>query len=249
MVFLFALCSCDHESDPRDTLENNSEEQNEDDPGEEEIKAGLPTFTGLAGTKWLWGQSLLEFNDNGTVRFRGRAPDYPYTVDGGTLVDGQPGGGAITTLGTFTINAERDTLEILNYRNNAPAEGTGTLEGITKTYNAVFLRRDPATLTQEFLTELSTSTMVGTEWNVGGVGGGSNGDRFKNCQWIIFFNKTEAVNQSGGGVFVDTYTFNKEKRRCQIYYINDFIIRSNWDSANTPSYKEYNHAMDYARVW
>jgi hypothetical protein len=221
------------------------------DGWEEDEDDSLPAFTGLSGTKWLWGQSLLEFGDT-TVRFRGKTPDYTYTVTGGALVEGEDGGGNITVLGDFIINAERDTLEIVNYRNNDPASGTGELEGDSQhRYNAVFHRRNPEALTAEYLAELAVSTVVGTEWNVGGVGGGNNGDRFKNCQWIIFFTGSRVVNQSGDSTqtFVDKYTFNAAKRKGWIYFINDFIIRANWDTLHIPSYKVYGHTMDCARVW
>jgi hypothetical protein len=251
-VLLLFACAMEV-PDPRD---DSSDDPVEELPPVEDIPAieELPPFEGLAGTTWLWGQSLLEFNgESGTVRFRGRAPDYNYTLDGG-FVAGQSAGGTITTLGAFTINAERDTLEILNYRGNYPATGTGELEGSPRaTYNAEFHRKDPALLTAEFLAELSESTVVGTEWNVGAMGdkGTDNGARFKICQWIIFFTEDEAVNQSGDTTqrFVDTYTFDREKRRCDIYFINDFTIYADWDSAVTQSYKQYNHSMAYARVW
>jgi formylglycine-generating enzyme required for sulfatase activity len=223
-----------------------------DDGYETEAEDGMPPFTVLAGTKWLWGQSLLEFTET-TVRFRGREPSYPYTLSGG-LVEGQPAGGTISTLGAFTIDDNRAVLEILNYRNNYPATGTGDLEGDSQTtYNAVFRRKNPAALTPEYLSELSTRTVVGTEWNVGDAGdmGADNGARFKQSQWIVFFTKDRAVNRSGDSTqtFVDTYRFNKDRRRCDIYYINDFTIYQNWDTAYTESYKQYGHSMSYARVW
>ena len=223
-----------------------------DDGYEFEAEDGMPAFTVLAGTKWLWGQSLLEFSDSAVI-FRGRGPSYSYTLSGG-LTDGQPASGAISTLGAFTINENRTVLEILDYRNNYPATGTGDLEGDSQqTYNAVFRRKNPDALTEEYLQELSTRTVVGTEWNVGAAGdmGASNGARFKDCQWIVFFTKDRAVNQSGDSTqtFVDTYRFNKDRRRCDIYYINDFTVHADWDTAYTASYKQYNHSMSYARVW
>jgi hypothetical protein len=231
---LLCFSSCDLTVPPPVESPQGQDTGESQEPGAE---AGeLPAFSGLAGTAWLWGQSLLVFGES-TVRFRGRSPDYPYTVSG--LPEGEAGGGAIATLGDFVINAARDTLEIINYRNNGPALNDITKE--TKVFNAVFARKNPEGL-------VIPRTIVGTEWNVGGVGGGSNGDRFKQCQWIIFFNKDELVNQSGGGVFIDAYTFDGD-RRGWIEYINNFVLTSNWDTMNIPSYKQYGHSMVCARVW
>jgi hypothetical protein len=243
-----ALAACDTGYAPRNYTEDTPRRE---EPQGEEPQGELPVFEGLAGTKWLWGQSLLEFGET-AVRFRAIAPDYPYTVTGGELPEGEAGGGTITGLGDFIINPERDTLEILNYRNNSPATGTGELEGDSRlSYNAVFRRRDPVELTEEYLAELATTTVVGTEWNVGGTGGGSNSDRFKACQWIIFFTGDRLVNQSGDSTqtFVDRYTFDAEERRGWIYYINDFVINPAWTTLHIPSYKQYGHTMDCARVW
>jgi hypothetical protein len=211
-----------------------------------EPEEALPAFAGLAGTRWLWGQSLLEFAED-TVVFRGDSSrPYGFSLAGGSLREGEEGGGVIDTLGEFTVNAERTLLEILNYRNNGPA--SNELTGETKTYNAVFRRKDPAALTPGCLAELSVSTVWGTEWNVGGPGGGDNGDRFKDCQWIIFFTQTEAANRSGGGVFIDAYSFDKAARKGWIYYINDFEIKDNWDTLYIPDYKKYGHDMPCVRV-
>jgi hypothetical protein len=240
-----AIAGCDTDIDPRESSADDETLEEE----ELDEQQDLPAFTVLAGTKWLWGQSLLEFTDSNTVKFRGAGPAYGYTTTG--ITEGAPFGGTITTLGAFTVNADRDTLEIVNYRNNYPATGTGELEGDSQhTYNAVFRRRDPAALTAEYMAELSKKTVVGTEWNVGGVGGGDNGDRFKNCQWIVFFTKDRVVNQSGDSTqtFVDMYTFNSGNRHGWIYFINDFIIRADWDTLHIPSYKVYGHTMDCARV-
>jgi hypothetical protein len=226
------------QGDPRDDSE-------QPELPEEPIE-DLPAFTGLADAAWLWGQSLLEFTEDAVI-FRGDASrPYAFTISGGSLRDGEEGGGVIDTLGEFTVNAERTVLEILNYRNNGPA--SDELTGETKTYNAVFRRRDPAVLTPDYLAELSTGTVWGTEWNVGGVGGGDDGERFKDCQWIIFFTQTEAVNQSGGGAFIDAYTFDKAAREGWIYFINEFEIRDNWDTLYIPSYKKYGHDMPCVRV-
>lgn len=228
------------QGDPREDSEDQQSGLPEE-PEEEE----LPAFTGLAGTKWLWGQSLLEFAED-TVVFRGDA-SRPYGFSVGPLEEGGDGEGVIITLGDFIINAERTVLEILNYRNNGPA--SDELTGEKKTWNAVFRRRDPAVLTPDYLRGLATGTVWGSEWNVGGAGGGDNGERFKDCQWIIFFTRTEAVNRSGGGVFIDAYTFDKDAQEGWIYFINEFEIRNNWETLYIPSYKIYGHDMACVRVW
>jgi hypothetical protein len=241
--FLCCFSACGgyfSQGDPRDDSEQQQPELPEE-PVEE-----LPAFTGLAGSTWLWGQSLLEFTED-TVIFRGDASrPYAFTISGGSLTEGEEGGGVIDTLGEFIVNEERTVLEILNYRNNGPA--SDELTGETKSCNAVFRRRDPAVLTPDYLGELSTATVWGTEWNVGGVGGGDNGDRFKDCQWIIFFTQTEAVNRSGGGVFIDAYTFDKDAQEGWIYFINEFEIRDNWGTLYIPGYKKYGHDMPCVRV-
>jgi formylglycine-generating enzyme required for sulfatase activity len=219
-----------------------------DDGDEDPVEADetiepLPEFTGLPGTKWLWGQSLLEFGES-AVTFRGDGPAYTYTVS--TMTEGQEGRGTITTLGDFIVNEDRSVLEIVDYRRGGVAiDNRGIHE--EKVYNAVFMRRDPAVLTDEYLDELSVSTLIGTEWNVGGKSGGSNGDRFKNSQWLIFFTKTIAVNRSANYTNIDEYTFNKTKMRGWIYFINDFILQ-NWDNMYIPSYKQYGHDMWCCRV-
>jgi formylglycine-generating enzyme required for sulfatase activity len=214
-------------------------------PEDEEQIEPLPDFTGLAGTKWLWGQSLLEFAES-TVTFRGAGPEYPYTVTGGVLTEGLPGGGVIEVLGTFTINAGRDTLEIIDYRSGGIAiDNREKFE--SKVYNAVFTRRDPEVLTAEYLEKLSTSTLMGTEWNVGAKSGGANGDRFKNSQWIVFFTRTISVNRSANYTNIDEYTFNKNSMKGWIYFINNFIL-PNWDNMYIPSYKQYGHDMWCCRV-
>jgi formylglycine-generating enzyme required for sulfatase activity len=213
---------------------------------EEEQIETLPAFTGLAGTKWLWGQSLLEFAES-TVTFRGTGPQYTYTVT--SMTEGQEGTGTIETQGhfngKFTVNAERTTLEIIDYRNGGTAiDNRGKFE--SKVYNAVFTRRDPAVLTPEYLEKLSTSTLMGTEWNIP-VGGGTDGTRGKGTQWIIFFTKTVSVNRSANYTNIDEYTFNKNSMKGWIYFINNFILQD-WDNMYIPVYKQYGHDMRCYRV-
>jgi hypothetical protein len=193
----------------------------------------LPPFQGLAGTKWLWGQSLLEFTENATVIFRGIGPEYPYTVTG--VTEGAAFKGTIEDFGptdmpdtAFTVNADRTELELINYRNN----GAG--------YNAVFTREDPATLV------IPEDTVWGTEWNIP-VGGGTDGTRFKGAQWIIFFTEKTALNRSANYTNIDDYTFDYENMRGWIYYINDFILKD-WDNMYIPEYKQYGHDMWCFRV-
>jgi hypothetical protein len=230
----------------------NIDDEDEDDTriieDEEEVVGELPAFTTLAGTAWLWGQSLLEFDETHVV-FRGDATKhYTYTVS--ALVDGEEGSGTITTLGDFTLNAERDTLEIVNYRNNS-GSGANMMDVADNErrghsnkpfYNAVFTRKNPDTMVVP-----TASTMVGTEWNVGG-----DGTRFSAGQYIIFFTEDECVNQSGNYLFVNFYTFDKTKGSGWIEYITNgdtnFSINPAWSSMYIPSYKQYPHSMDCGRV-
>jgi formylglycine-generating enzyme required for sulfatase activity len=217
---------------------------NGDDEGyveEDEPIEPLPPFTGLAGTKWLWGQSLLEFTESAAIFREDASQPYTYTVT--SMTDGEAGRGAITTLGDFTVNAERSVLEILDYRKGGVAIDNRKIYE-EKVYNAVFMRRDPAVLTQEYMTALSTSTLVGTEWD---VGGGADGARNQSTQWIVFFTKTIAVNRSANFTNIDDYTFNKTRMRGWIYFINDFILK-NWDNLYIPVYKQYGHDMNCYRV-
>jgi hypothetical protein len=192
----------------------------------------LLPFTGLAGTKWLWGQSLLEFTEESAI-FRGIGPEYHYTVT--DVTEGEALKGMILGFGptdmpdtSFTVNADGTELELINYRNN----GAG--------YNAVFVREDPATLV------IPEDTVWGTEWNIP-VGGGTDGTRFKGTQWIIFFTEKTALNRSANYTNVDAYTFDYENMRGWIYYINDFILRD-WDNMYIPDYKDYHHDMVCYRV-
>ncbi|MDR1902154.1 MAG: hypothetical protein LBQ88_07745 [Treponema sp.] len=225
-IILSALLftGCPQQTDPRGggpIVPEKEEPEDDYDPG---------ILTGLSGTKWLWGASLLEFDEDSAV-FR-RNPDYPpysYTVDMGNKT------GVITILGNFTLSEDFKTLEIINYRNNTPNDRN-------KTYNAVFRIQNPEG-------EITIpDTVVGTEWNVGYDSGGS-GERFLPCQWIIFFTKTESVNQSGSGVFVDAYTYDSETKTGWIYFINDFELLENGAKLYIPSYKQYGHDMTSARVY
>jgi formylglycine-generating enzyme required for sulfatase activity len=222
------------------TVPDNGDDGNSTE--EEETIEDLPPFTGLAGTKWNWGQSLLEFTETNTVIFRGAGPEYSYTVT--SMEEGQEGGGNIDTLGDFKVNAERNVLEIIDYRKGGEAVDNRT--GEKRVFNAVFKRRDPAVLTPEYLAELYISTLMGTEWNIP-VGGGTDGTRFKGNQWIIFFEKKITVNRSANVTNIDDYTFNKNKMRGWIYFINDFILRD-WDNMYIPVYKQYGHDMSAHRV-
>jgi hypothetical protein len=245
VLFFCMLCffSCDQGYEPINNDDDDYTEEQEEEAGE------LPAFEGLAGTKWLWGQSLLEF-DGAHAVFRGDASmPYPYTVS--AMEDGAAGGGTITTLGAFTVNAARDTLEIVNYRTNS-GSGSNMMDTADNErrghsdkpyYNAVFKRKNPETMV------VPTGTMLGTEWNVGST---TNGTRFAASQYIIFFTEDECVNQSGNYVFVNFWTFDRATRRGWIEYITHgdtkFSINSAWSTLFIASYKEYSHSMDCARV-
>jgi hypothetical protein len=192
----------------------------EDDDPSTIIEEELKPFENLTGTKWLWGVSLLEFDDEHAI-FRGNQ-NYLYTY----TVDLEAGTGRIEGLADFTLSANRRTLELVDYRNN----GLG--------YNAVFTRKNPETLT------IPTDTVIGTEWNLTD----DDGTRFLHVQWIIFFDNKYSLNQSGGGVFEDRYTYNKDAQTGWIYYINNFEIRNNGQTLYIPKYKEYTHDMICTRV-
>ncbi|MDR1909444.1 MAG: hypothetical protein LBQ35_05980 [Spirochaetaceae bacterium] len=210
----FCIAGCGMEVIPS----NNPLEDYEEDEQEDFDFVSTVSETGLPGTQWLWGASLLEFGED-TVTFR-ENHQYSYTVD----LENRTG--AIATLGSFTLSEDYKILEILDYRSN----GLG--------YNGVFKLRKPGTTAP-----VSSTTLVGTEWNLG-----YSGESFLNVQWIIFFTATEALNQSGGGVFIDDYTYNSKTKRGWIYFINNFEILEKGERLYIPSYKQYGHDMTCTRV-
>lgn len=231
-IFALALGACELDAGGNDSQPDGQADTEEDG-------LNLPPFTALPGSIWRWGQSVLEFTEDAVIYRGDIALPYAYTVE--TMEANAAGSGSIATLGDFTVNAERTILELLNYRNNYQGPPSDPA-GITRPYNAVFKRKNPGALV------IPAATLVGTEWNVGGQGGGDDGGRFKQCQWIIFFTATEAVNQSGGGVFMDAYTFDPATNRGWIQFINNFQIQDNGETMYIPSYKQYGHDMYCARV-
>lgn len=218
LVLLMFFTACPQQNDPR----GGEPFRPGTDKPEGSYDPGL--LSTLAGTKWLWGASLLEFNDDTAIFRQNQDIPYAYTEDMTART------GVIITLGNFVISENFKTLEIIDYRNNTPNDKNTT-------YNAVFVIQDP----QAEIT--IPDTVVGAEWNLH-----ESGERFLACQWIIFFNETEALNQSSGGVFVDEYTYDSTTKRGWIYFINDFEILENGNKLYIPSYKQYGHDMSCVRV-
>lgn len=206
-----------------------------------------PEFTGLAGTKWLWGQSLLEFDETAAVFRRDVSAPYPWHLNT-PLVDGAEAVVAVDTLGNFTLSAGRLTLEIINYRASGDAAYTPS-----PSYTAVFTRKNPEALV------IPGDTLVGTEWNVGYDTAARN-ERFAECQYIIFFGEAvpspgvhaepkNSINRSGGGFFYDSYNYNHANaRKGEIEFIGRFTINADGSELFIPSYKEYGHSMTCYRV-
>jgi hypothetical protein len=185
-------------------------------------------YTGLSGTKWLWGTSLLEFGDTEVVFRENRS--YPYSA-----VDPETGIGVIQTLGSYKISEDTMTLEIMNYRNSQT--NLNLEENEDKEYNAVFTRQKIGPV------RIPANTLVGTEWNLG-----DNGEPFLGVQWIIFLTETTVLNQSASGVFVDDYTYNTTTKKGWIYFINNFEIRDKGETLYIVNYKGYGHTMTCTRV-
>lgn len=213
----------------------------EDDWGElmGEDNTPPPPFTGLAGTAWQWGQSVLEFRGTDAVFRKDASKPYAWTLDA-PLVDGSSGEGNITTLGHFTIDSSRAILTITDYRARGAAYMMDSALTLYPYAAAVFKRKNPGTL------RIPNNTVVGTEWNVGYQN--DSIERFAECQWIVFFTEDLAGNQSGSGIFKDAYTYDPSTRKGRIEFINGFQIRNNGEQLYIPSYKQYAHSMICYRV-
>jgi hypothetical protein len=208
----------------------------EETPGEDK---GPPPFTGLEGTVWLWGQSALEFRGAAAVFRQDESQPYPWELDA-PLAEGAAGSGSIAALGRFTIDPSRETLALAAYRSRGAA-AVADAGGNSHPYpGAVFKRKNPGALV------IPNNTVTGTEWNVGYQS--DSVERFAPCQWIIFFTGDLALNQSGGGVFQDAYTYNPETQKGWIEFINNFQIQDNGNRLYIPSYKQYGHGMICYRV-
>jgi hypothetical protein len=179
-------------------------------------------LTGLAGTTWRWGASVLEFEDDDTVKFR-QTGAYPYTYTAGNRTGGISGIGSVDQ-SAFTISADYATLEIINYRGNSQG------------YNALFRRRKPGA------EMVIPDTVVGTEWNRGS-------DTFsEGAQWEIFFTGDIAINRSSSTWFVNPYTYNRTKKRGKIEFINEFEILQDGGELSFVRFKNYGHQVSFFRV-
>jgi hypothetical protein len=225
---LFGVSGCDLYDAQQNPINMDTEEEypvDDYDPG---------VLSNLAGTKWLWGSSLLEFTDTTAIFRRNQTiPPYAYRLD---MVNKK---GSMDVMGEFIISDDYKFLEIVNYRSNTPND-----KGVP--YNAIFRILRPGNL-------VFPDTLVGTEWNVDWNSGGK-GERFQDCQWIIFFTKTEALNFSGDPVgnvyhFVHDYTYNRESKTGNIAFIgNDFEVLEDGKKLYIPDYKNYHHGMTCTRV-